>query len=86
MKKLIFMIAAVLMTALFSFSAFADQNGGGAGTGDIMPEFIAELTDGTTATLSDLLKENDLVVLNIFATWCGPCEMEFPEMENGGSG
>ena len=81
MKKLIFMIAAVLMTALFSFSAFADQNGGGAGTGDIMPEFTAELTDGTSAKLSELLKENDLVVLNIFATWCGPCEMEFPEME-----
>ena len=81
MKKLIFMIAAVLMTVLLSFSAFADQNGGGAGTGDIMPEFTAELTDGTSAKLSELLKENDLVVLNIFATWCGPCEMEFPEME-----
>ena len=81
MKKLIYMIAAVLMTVLLSFSAFADQNGGGAGTGDIMPEFTAELTDGTSAKLSELLKENDLVVLNIFATWCGPCEMEFPEME-----
>lgn len=69
------------MTALLSFPVFADQNSGEAGTGDIMPEFTAELTDGTSATLSDLLKEKDLVVLNIFATWCGPCEMEFPEME-----
>ena len=49
MKKLICLITAVLMTALLSFSAFADQNGGGAGTGDIMPEFTAELTDGTSA-------------------------------------
>ena len=81
MKKLICLIAAVLMTALLAFPGFADQNSGKVGTGDIMPEFTVQLTDGTSATLSDLLKEKDLVVLNIFATWCGPCEMEFPEME-----
>ena len=46
-----------------------------------MPDFTVQLTDGTTATLSALLKEKDLVVLNIFASWCGPCEREFPEME-----
>lgn len=81
MKKLFFLIAAVLMTAALSFPAFADQNSGKVGTGDIMPEFTVQLTDGTSATLSELLKEKDLVVLNIFATWCGPCEIEFPEME-----
>ena len=32
-------------------------------------------------SLSELLKEKDLVVVNIFASWCGPCELEFPEME-----
>jgi len=46
-----------------------------------MPEFSVELTDGSQAVLSELLEENDLVVLNIFASWCGPCEIEFPEME-----
>ena len=81
MKKLICLIAAVLLTALLAFPAFAAKESGTAGTGDVMPEFTAELSDGTSATLSELLKEKDLVVLNIFATWCGPCEMEFPEME-----
>ena len=46
-----------------------------------MPDFTVQLTDGSTAALSALLKEKDLVVLNIFASWCGPCEREFPEME-----
>lgn len=31
-----------------------------------MPEFTAKLTDGTTVTLSELLKTKEVVVLNIF--------------------
>lgn len=49
--------------------------------GQTMPDFTVELTDGTTVTLSELLKTKEVVVLNIFATWCGPCQGEFPEME-----
>ena len=49
--------------------------------GKAMPDFTVELTDGTTVTLSELLKTKEVVVLNIFATWCGPCQGEFPEME-----
>lgn len=49
--------------------------------GKAMPDFTVELTDGMTATLSELLKTKEVVVLNIFATWCGPCQGEFPEME-----
>ena len=39
------------------------------------------LTDGSEAKLSELLKDKEVVVLNIFASWCGPCEKEFPDME-----
>ena len=49
MKKLICLITAVLMTALLTFPAFAAEESGEVGTGDIMPEFTAELTDGTSA-------------------------------------
>lgn len=45
------------------------------------PDFTLELTDGSEAKLSELLQDNEVVVLNIFASWCGPCEKEFPEME-----
>lgn len=57
------------------------NSGIGVEPGEQMPDFTVALTDGSSATLSELLMENELVVLNIFATWCGPCEMEFPEME-----
>jgi thiol-disulfide isomerase/thioredoxin len=81
MKKLINVILmVVLLTAALSSFACADS-GIGIEPGQPMPDFTVSLTDGTTATLSELLKEKDLVVLNIFASWCGPCEKEFPEME-----
>ena len=80
MKKLISILLAVLLIAALGCSAFA-ESGVGVEPGQAMPDFTVSLTDGTTATLSDLLKEKDLVVLNVFASWCGPCEREFPEME-----
>ena len=81
MKKLISMILlAVLLVTALSSTAFA-ESGIGVEPGQLMPDFTVSLTDGTTATLSELLKEKDLVVLNVFASWCVPCEKEFPEME-----
>lgn len=49
--------------------------------GQEAPDFVLPLTDGSEAKLSELLKNKEVVVLNIFASWCGPCEKEFPDME-----
>ena len=49
--------------------------------GQEAPDFDLPLTDGSQAKLSELLKDKEVVVLNIFASWCGPCEREFPDME-----
>ena len=83
MKKIIscLILTIVLMTVVFGNITFASSRIG-IEPGEIIPDFTVSLTDGTTATLSDILKEKDLVVLNIFASWCGPCEKEFPDMEN----
>ena len=83
MKKIIscLILTIVLMTVVFSNITFASSRIG-IEPGEVIPDFPVALTDGTTATLSDILKEKDLVVLNIFASWCGPCEKEFPDMEN----
>lgn len=81
MKKMLAILMTVLMLTALGCTAFAASDDIGVKPGEAFPDFTVSLTDGTTATLSELLKEKDLVVLNIFASWCGPCEMEFPEME-----
>ncbi len=81
MKYRICTLLFVLVVAILCCNVFADEIKTGTEPGQIMPDFTVSLTDGSEATLSELLKENDLVVLNIFASWCKPCESEFPEME-----
>ena len=50
--------------------------------GSEVPDFTVTTTEGEKCTLSRILEEKEVVVLNIFTTWCGPCEIEFPEFEN----
>ena len=44
-------------------------------------EFEVTTTDGQTVSMSGLLEGKDALVVVLFATWCGPCEKEFPEMD-----
>lgn len=46
-----------------------------------MEDFSVETADGGTFTFSEALKEKDLVLINLWATWCGPCGSEFPYLE-----
>ena len=48
--------------------------------GKPFPDFTAADTLGNTFTLSEALKDHDAVLLNIWATWCPPCESEFPDL------
>lgn len=49
--------------------------------GDTIQDFSFTTYDGQAITLSDVLKEKDAVMINIWATWCGPCRYEFPFIE-----
>ena len=80
MKHMTGLLLTVLLLAAISCPVYANS-GIGVEPGQDMPDFTVSLTDGTSATLSELLKEKELVVLNVFASWCGPCEKEFPDME-----
>ncbi|MDR1218547.1 MAG: TlpA family protein disulfide reductase [Treponema sp.] len=43
-------------------------------------DFTARMLDGSTQKLSGL--KGNVVFLNFWATWCGPCRTEMPSMEN----
>lgn len=49
--------------------------------GKPLEDFSVKTIDKSTFTLSETLKEKDLVMINLWASWCGPCEMEFPAIE-----
>ena len=51
------------------------------GVGDVMYDFTVALPDGTQLTLSEVLAEKKMVLLNFFFTTCGPCANEFPFMQ-----
>lgn len=54
--------------------------------GDVMYDFTFVRDTGEEVKLSDLLKTKKLIVLNFWATWCGPCLSEFPAIEEAYAG
>ena len=57
------------------------QNDGFPGLGGTMPEMTFNTSDGKTVTLSELLEQRKLVVLNFWFEDCKWCLKEFPAME-----
>lgn len=51
----------------------------GIQVGQTAPDFTLNLLDGTSVSLSDY--RGKTVLLNFWATWCGPCQFEMPEFQ-----
>jgi len=64
-------------------SVVKDENLAGAtlGLGDIMYDFTVTTPTGEKVTLSEVLQEKKMVLLNFWFSTCGPCANEFPYME-----
>lgn len=82
MRNLKTLLALVLALALcLGNVALAEEETTVYQLGDAIQDFTVTTYDGETVTLSEVLKEKEAVLINIWATWCGPCQMEFPYME-----
>lgn len=55
------------------------ENSSGLGEGSEAPDFLVTSIDGESIRLSDLRQK--AVMLNFWATWCGPCVEEMPLLQ-----
>ena len=75
-------VAAVLAAfgGLLAVGAAVTSGRGLVGPGDPAPTFrVVNVRNGAVATLGDY--RGEVVLLNIWATWCKPCESEMPSMQ-----
>lgn len=73
--------ASLVGAALNSLAELASDLGPAVGLaeGNRAPDFTINALDGTSLSLSDL--RDNVVLLNFWGTWCGPCRREMPEFQ-----
>ena len=79
MKKL-FPVVLLALTISFSVEAQNDSDPENLlAMGADLPEFVYKTIDGKTLKSEDLFGK--VVLLNFYASWCGPCKRELPFVE-----
>jgi len=74
-------LSVLLFILLLLVSCGGDDSGKQeqAETGQEAPDFSLELLNGDIITLSEL--RGKVVFINFWATWCGPCVEELPDIQ-----
>ncbi len=67
---------------LFDVGAMQEEEPQHPSVGKPAPEFEGQTLDGRTVKLADLLAEDKVVLLDFWASWCGPCMKELPELQD----
>lgn len=86
LRWFLFSLAVLLAGVVWVWASAAPANSVTGGRipspreGFVAPDFTLELLDGGEVTLSDL--RGQVVLLNLWASWCPPCREEMPAIQN----
>jgi peroxiredoxin len=72
--------SVALLTPFISAEDHSHHEGTLKVEGESAPDFELAALDGTPFHTADL--HGRVIVLNFFATWCGPCQMELPHLQS----
>lgn len=77
MKKLTLLLSITLFTSLIAFGQKDTTTF--TKVGDKAPLFTCKTIDGKIIDISKL--QGKIIMINFFATWCGPCNLELPVLQ-----
>ncbi len=81
MKRMTILALSLMLVLALATGALADPVVVEDMQGETMEDFSIESLEGENYTLYEALETKDLMVINFWASWCGPCQYEFPFLE-----